>query len=117
MYLRRYSADAAAQEERPCSKLRWVPVPECRIGSDFCCASARPATRLVALGRVQCLVLVRVFLSAVCTSSEATRSQPSRVATLSTKVEHHTTGLPALLVSLHALHNYYPSPTVAGHTW
>src|ERR1700720_3500663 len=115
MCLLRHSADATPQEERPGPQLCWVPLSECRIGSDFCCPSARPATRLVALGRVQCLVLVRVFLFAVCTCSEATRSQPSRGATLSTEVEHHTTGLPALLVPVHALHNHYPGPTVAGH--
>src|ERR1700693_120391 len=115
MCVLRHSADATAQEERPGPQLCWVPLSECRIGSAFCCPSARPATRLVALGRVQCLVLVRVFLSAVCTRPEATRSQPSRGATLSTEVEHHTTGLPALLVPVHALHNHYPGPTVAGH--
>src|SRR4051794_24157588 len=115
MCLLRHSGDATAEKERPGSQLCWVSLSECWLGSDFCCPSARPATRLVALGRVQCLVLVRVVLSAVCTCSEATRSQPSCGATLSTEVEHHTTGLPALLVSVHPLHNHHPGPTVAGH--
>src|SRR5579859_5326895 len=115
MCLLRHSGDATAQDERPGPQLCWVPLLECRIGSGFCCPSARPATRLVALGRVQCLVLVRVFFPAVCTCSEATRSQPPRGATLSTEVEHYTTGLPALLVPVHALHDHYPGPTVVGH--
>ena len=44
------------------------------IGSDFCCSSARPATRLVALRRVQRLVLVWIFFSPVFAGSETARS-------------------------------------------
>jgi len=48
--------------------------------------------------------------------SEATRSQPSRGTALSVEVEHHTAGLPALLVPLHSLHHDYLDSTVASHT-
>src|ERR1700756_4763920 len=116
IHLLRNTAGVVAQEERPGTQLRRVPLPQRGTSSDYHCSSARPAAGLVALRRVQRLFLVWVCFSPVCADSETTRSQSSRGVTLSVEVGHYIAWLLSLLVPLHALHNHHPHPAVAGHS-
>src|ERR1700678_2264626 len=116
MHLLRNSGTSAAQEKRAGTQLRWIPLSECRTSSNFRGSSARATAGLVALRRVQRLVLVWIFFSHVCAGSEAACSQSARGAALSAEVEHHSAWVPALLVPLHALYHHHPYSTVASHS-
>src|SRR5260370_22462589 len=107
LHLLRYSADASAQEGWSCAQLRGIPLPERRTGSDFCRPSARSATRLVSLRRVQRLALVRIVPLVVRAAAESTRFQSSCGTALSIELAHNFSCLPALLVSLRSLHRHY----------
>src|SRR5215472_16324346 len=116
LYLVRNTARCCTEKRRSCAEFRRVFIPESGIGPDFCCSSARAAARLVALRRVQWLVLVGISLTTVFADKAFARTQPTCGATLSGKVEHRVAGLPAVLVSLHSLYNHHPYPRVAGHS-
>src|SRR5260370_22975325 len=75
----------------------------------------RGKARLVALRSIQRMVRHRGVLPALRAGSEATRSESSRSAALSTDVDNPAAGMAALLVPLHCLHDDHSGPAGAGH--
>ena len=104
------------KEGRSGTQLCWIPVPEHRAGAAVYRPTTRRAARLVALRRIQRLVLVRLVPANLRACTATTWSQRAGGTPLSLELEHGAAGQPAVLVSVYSHRNHYPDSAVAGHS-